>query len=103
MFVPVPANALAKQRRYMRIFRDQGATSPDRAMTLSELGTHSSFVFRRMVRAGVFVAMPGGQRFYLSEPAAEAFRQRQAQRVVWALAAVTIVLVVALIITWTIR
>lgn len=102
MYVPVSASALARQRRYISAFRERGATSPERAVTLGELGTGNSHIFRRLVDAGVFVAMPG-ERFYLSERGAEAVRQRQAQVVVWVLAALTVALVVALIIAWTIR
>ncbi len=98
----MPVAAIARQRRYIAIFREHGATSPDRAVTLGELGTGNSHIFRRLIAAGVFVPMPG-ERYYLSERGAEDFRQRQAQRVVWILAAVTMALVVALLILWTIR
>ena len=100
--VPVPVAVIARQRRYIAVFREHGATSPDRAVTLAELGTGKSHIFRRLVAAGVFVAMPG-DRYYLSERGAEDFRQRQAQRVVWMLAGVTMALVVALLILWTVR
>lgn len=102
MFVPVSTSALVKQRNYITLFRERGATSPDRAVTLSELGTAKSHIFRRLLAAGVFVPM-SGDRYYLSERGAEDLRQRQAQVVVWVLAAVTMALVVALLIVWTLR
>lgn len=102
MYVPVSTAAIARQRRYIAMFREHGATSPERAVTLSELGTHNSHIFRRLVASGVFVPM-SGERYYLSERGAEDFRQRQAQVVVWVLAGLTMALVVALLIIWTIR
>jgi len=49
-------------------FRQKGATSPDRSMTLEELGLPSRFkdlMDRRLGQLGVFVEVDG--KYYLSE------------------------------------
>jgi len=49
-------------------FRQKGATSPDKAMTLEELGLPLSFKYlmnRRLGKLGVFVEVDG--KYYLSE------------------------------------
>jgi hypothetical protein len=63
-----------KQNRYMRRFTEAGAVDPDRAVTPEEAGCRDSWVFRRMVRWGVFVSC-GQDRYYLDEEAAAAFRR----------------------------
>lgn len=61
---------LLKRAKYLRAFREAQATSPDTAKPLMQLGIRDSFLFRRMVSRGVFVALPDG-RYYLSEPEAQ--------------------------------
>lgn len=71
---------IVMQNRFLRRFRDAGATAPERAATLDELGCRSTFVFRRMVDRGVFVAS-GEERFHLDEQAAVEFLQRRRRMV----------------------
>ncbi|HXW37582.1 MAG TPA: hypothetical protein VEJ36_06760 [Nitrososphaerales archaeon] len=58
-------------------FRERGATSPDRAMTVQELGLPPRFeeaMKRRLGRTGIFVDIGG--RYYLDEARLRDFEQR---------------------------
>jgi len=63
---------LASTNRILRSFRHAGATSPDKAKTLRELGCRRSLPFRKLEARGVLVPVPG-DRYYLNEDAAEEF------------------------------
>ncbi|MCP4642332.1 MAG: hypothetical protein GY851_17940 [bacterium] len=65
-----------RQNRYMRRFREAGATSADRAVTLDEIGCRDHWIFRRMVRRGVFVHLGEG-RYFLDEAGASRFVRRR--------------------------
>lgn len=82
---------IRKQNRYMRRFAEAGAADPDHAVTLAELGCRDSWIFRRMVKKGVFVAC-GTDRYHLDERAAREFRQWRWTRIV--------IFVVAALIFW---
>lgn len=47
-----------RQRQFVQRFLDVGATSPATAHSLDELGVRAHWIFRRMARKGVFVAVP---------------------------------------------
>lgn len=79
-----------KQNRFMRRFSEERATDPAHSVTLEELGFRESWVFRRMVKRGVFVAVGSG-RYYLDEDAAQQFRR-------WRRAKIGVVLLVVLIV-----
>ncbi len=81
-----------RQNRYIRVFRQAAANSPDTARALDELQLRDSRIFRRMTSRGVFVET-AGNRWYLSVPAAEAFIRRR-RRIMLAFVAVGIVLFV---------
>jgi hypothetical protein len=63
---------MAATNRIMRAFRRAGATSPDTAKTLEEVGCRRNLSFRKLERRGVLVEVPG-PRYYLDEDAAEEF------------------------------
>lgn len=62
----------ASTNRIIRTFRRAGATSPQTAKTLEELGCRRSLPFRKLERRGVLVEVPD-ERYYLDEDAAEEF------------------------------
>jgi hypothetical protein len=69
-----------RRRKFVRQFREQGATSADRAIPFAFVGMRRSWVFDQMVSQGVFVPV-GEDRFYMNEQLAEAFlaaKRRQA-------------------------
>ena len=62
-------------------FRQKGATSPERAMTIEELGLLLEFkeaMRRRLGQIGVFVEVDG--RYYLSEERLKEVREQLASR-----------------------
>ena len=68
-----------RRKKYIRRFAEQGATSPDQAIPFATIGMPRSWVFDRMVGHGVFVDV-GGDRYYMNEPAAQAFLAAQPHR-----------------------
>ena len=63
------------------IFRQKGATSPETALTLQELGLPPEFqdlMSRRLGQSGIVVEVNG--RYYLDEKRLEETRQRMAGR-----------------------
>ena len=62
-------------------FRQKGATSPDRAMTVEELSLPSRFkelMERRLGRSGLFVEVNG--KYYLSEERLKELKEQIAER-----------------------
>jgi hypothetical protein len=51
-----------RRRRFVRRFREQGATSADRAIPFASVGMRRSWVFDQMVSQAVFV-LAGEDRF----------------------------------------
>lgn len=70
------AAIIVRQNRYINAFADAGATSPQRATSLEELGQRDSWIFRRMVASGVFVPEKEN-RFSLEEAAGAGFIERR--------------------------
>jgi hypothetical protein len=73
---------LILQNRYMRRFREAEAFTPERTVTLADIGERNSFVFRALVRRGVIVDAGGG-RYYLDRERADALVERRRQVVLW--------------------
>jgi len=68
-------------QRLIQRFREKGATSPERAMTVQELGLHDRFeqaMKRRLGQTGIFVAVGG--KYYLNEEAVRRFEERRQSR-----------------------
>lgn len=86
----------AKQNKYIGRFREAGATTPDEARTLREVGCRDSLVFRGLTRRGVFVAGPDG-RYHLDVAAAEAFVARRRAVVLVAVTIAVLVMVLVLV------
>ena len=60
------------------IFRQKGATSPEKAMHIQELGLPQRFeeaMHRRLGRLGIFVEVNG--KYYLSEECLKEFEERR--------------------------
>ena len=89
------------QNRFMRRFREAGAITQDRAIPISAIGMHRSWVFDRMVRRGVFVHV-GDDRYFMEEPQAATFVVlRRRRMLIWLL--VVMLAVFALTLVGTIR
>ena|SRR5579884_1579807 len=82
---------IARQSRYLRAFQQAGATSPERARSLAELGLEDSFLFRGLLRRGYVVAAAGG---YYVDPVRVAERRRRA-RLLAAISFVAVLLLLA--------
>ena len=74
------AAIIRRRKRFIRRFAEQGATSPDRAISFADGGMRRSWVFDRMVSSGVFVGLDH-DRFYMNQEAARAFLAAQRRRV----------------------
>jgi len=64
-----------RRKRLVRRFRQAGATDVEHAIALEALGERPTWVFRQMVRVGVFRATPEG-RYFMSDAAATQFLHR---------------------------
>ena len=84
------------QRRLVRKFREACATVPKQATTLQELGIRRSFVFKRMVRKGIF-CLVGEDRYYLDEEASERHFRRAKIGIFVAVGVVLVVLLIYLV------
>jgi hypothetical protein len=68
----------------VEIFRQKGATSPEKAMTAQELGLPPRFeeaMHRRLGRLGIFVEVNG--KYYLSEERLKQFQEQRNSRGGW--------------------
>ena len=57
---------IAKTNRYLRRFRKAGADSPQGSINPSDYGIRQDFVFRKLVRQGIFV-LDNNEKYYLDE------------------------------------
>ena len=85
-----------RQNRYLRAFRDVRAHSPATACLLEDLSLRNTWVFRRMVRRGVFVQTDGA-RWYVDEQAAEAFLRGRRNRILITVVVALVVIILVLI------
>lgn len=65
-----------RMTRYLYWLQQQGAISPATALTLDQLGLREHHLWRRLVRRGLVIATPDG-RYYLNEPAMDAWFERR--------------------------
>lgn len=84
---------MAILRRYVRIFRKAGATSPSTAIRPPEHGVRNSMLFQKLVRQGVLVKM-GDDRYYLDETREAEMRNRRQKAVIIVLAILVIGLII---------
>jgi hypothetical protein len=92
---------IAKQNQYLTRFEEAGATSPDTAMDLEQVGCQDSRLFQRLVRRNVFRQTPQG-KYYLDINAAEEFRQARRNRALATLM-ITLTITVALVYFFALR
>ncbi len=99
MTAPVVAAAIvAKEKRIVTAFRNAGATSPDRAARLDDLGIHRGIALRRLQRDAV-LRLAAADRWYLDEPSWQAVRgiRRRLALVMLVLMAIALLAVVGIV------
>ena len=74
------------QNRAMRRFAEAGATAPEHAVRMADLGVRRSWSVGRMIVHGVFVPV-GDERFYIDLDAAARFRALRLRRMLICLVA----------------
>ncbi|MGI6358402.1 MAG: hypothetical protein ACOX2K_06900 [Bacillota bacterium] len=89
------AAIMARRKRYISAFYNQGALSPQAAKTLTEVGQRDSVIFRGMAAQGIFVQVDGTDKYYLDQETLLQTTQRQ--RKVGAIALVFILIVTLLL------
>ena len=65
---------LHKEKVTVQAFRNAGAVSPDRAVSLDEIGATEGIAFRRLIDRAVLREVETG-RYYLDEPSWAAVRR----------------------------
>jgi hypothetical protein len=68
-----------RRKRFVKRFREAGATGPEHAVTLEALGERHSWIFDQMKRQGVFKPAQDG-RYFMDDQAATAFLQHCRKR-----------------------
>ncbi|HOW85349.1 MAG TPA: hypothetical protein P5119_08110 [Candidatus Aminicenantes bacterium] len=79
------AYIIIKQNEYLRKFRRAGATDPNLARTLSEIGVKPSGIFRRMEDRDVFRQGRRPETYYIDESAAEDFLAARRRRALYSI------------------
>lgn len=101
-----------RRKQLIRRFAQTQATDPEHAVTLSELGLRPTWIFRQMVRAGVFVLAvdPAGgdsanataePRYYMDHPLAIDFMRSRRRRTL-VLSALTVLGMLFFLLVWAI-
>lgn len=72
-----PTVILLLIKRYIRIFREAGATNPANAIVPGKHGIRTSMVFKKLVRQGVLVQVGNEERYYLDEVQEAMHRKRR--------------------------
>ncbi len=67
---------LIRMKKYMRVFRQAGATGIPTAIVPEEHGISRSFIFEKLVRKGILVPV-NGNRFYMDESKEAAFNSQR--------------------------
>jgi hypothetical protein len=93
----VPALIVARnsriERRAIARLNEAGANTAERAILLEDAGRASRGVQRRLVEAGALVSA-GNDRYYLNQPAYEAYRGRRRTRANIVLAVLAVIVLV---------
>jgi hypothetical protein len=95
-FVPMVLAARMRriERRTIARLTDAGANTVERAILLEQGGPVSNFVYKRLTTAGVLV-FSGNDRYYLNQPAYDAFRTRRRRRAMVVLVVLAVISVLA--------
>ena len=70
------AAIIAKTRKYIRIFKNQGAISPATSIIPAEYGIRHTLVFKKLLRQGIII-QAGNEKYYLDEIKEEQVRNRR--------------------------
>lgn len=89
---------ILRRKKFIRRFREQGATSPDRAISFAAVGMRRSWIFEQMVEAGVFGHV-GHDRYYLNEATAEAFMAEKRRKALVVTGVLLVVFVIILLVS----
>ena len=92
----IAAAAAARRRRRREVldgFRIAGATAPDRARRVDELGLNESRELAELVESGVLLQGPRRDSWYLDEAAYVAHRDARELRPVRAMVVIAVILV----------
>ena len=90
---PAPAIIAMKIRKIINQFEQRGAFTPDRAISLEEMGLSDSLIFRRLVSRGVIVEA-WQNRYYLNQGNLADFYARRRKMVTIVLGVIVLVAVV---------
>jgi hypothetical protein len=86
---------IARQNRYLRAFQQAGATAPENARDLADLGLRDSRMFRGLLRRGYVTAAASGFYVNLVRVAERRRRARMVAAILFTAALLFVVLVAA--------
>lgn len=85
----------AKTKKYKRLFRKAGATSPSTAIIPEQHGIRKTLVFSKMVRDGILIQVNDG--YYLDEFKNDSTVSRRMQAVFYLIIGLLIILILVLV------
>ncbi len=88
---------LIRMKKYMRVFRQAGATGISTAIVPEEHGISRSFIFEKLVRKGILVAV-NGNRFYMDESKEAAFKSQRRLAMMFILLLILVGIIVGFIV-----
>ncbi len=91
----ISAVILARERRMVNRIRAAGASSPEQARTLEQLGITRGVILRRL-RERAVIRQAGPDRFYLDEPSWEAVR-RARRRAIHVMGVIVLIVLFAVV------
>ena len=91
----ISAVILARERRMVNRVRAAGASSPEQARTLEQLGISRGVILRRL-RERAVIRQAGPDRFYLDEPSWEAVR-RARRRAIHVMGVIVLIVLFAVV------
>lgn len=97
MYNLVPAMAiLAARNKYIRVFKNQHAVSPQGAITPENFGLKRRMIFKRLLRQGVISAATKNT-FYLNESREQMLRKQSRKTALTVMALLILALLIMLI------
>ncbi|MFZ4522950.1 MAG: hypothetical protein ACOYNC_14670 [Bacteroidales bacterium] len=92
----VPVIIASLTRKVFKQFEQRGALSPDRAITLEEIGPSRQFIIRRLISHGVIVETSSG-KFYLNQENRAAYNSLRRKKAIIALGVMLLAMAVYLL------
>jgi hypothetical protein len=93
------AVVIRKQNRYIQKFKDSGAISESNARPLKEMGIKEDYIFRSMVKRGVFIGTEG-EKYYINLNISDEFIIKRSRFLIIIFVALVVFCVIYYALSW---